>query len=79
MDTGTSSNLDQLDHVRCIWRTIAELQLEIEYADTGHIRTTINTLLEHLRRKELGLSDVDRVALGLMVPDRWQRDWCEVI
>ena len=71
--------MSQFDEIRVLWRTIAELQLEIEYADTGHIRTTINTLLEHLRRKELGLSEIDRLALALMFPQRWERNWCAVV
>ena len=71
--------VSDFDEIRVLWRTIAELQLEIEYADTGHIRTTISTLLEHLRRKELGLSEIDRTALALMFPQRWERDWCAVI
>jgi hypothetical protein len=71
--------VSELDEIRVLWNTIAELQLEIEYADTGYIRTTINTLLEHLRRKELGLSEIDRVALALMFPNRWERDWCAVL
>jgi hypothetical protein len=71
--------VSQLDEVQTLWNTIAELQLQIEYADTGHIRITINTLLEHLRRKELGLSQIDRTALALMFPQRWERDWCAII
>lgn len=71
--------VSELHEIRVLWHTIAELQLEIEYADTGHIRTTINTLLEHLRRKELDLSEIDRVALELIAPDRWEHDWCAVI
>ena len=71
--------MTDLDEIRVLWRTIAELQLEIEYADTGHIRTTINTLLDHVRAKERSLSDQELTALALMQPDRWQRDWCAVL
>ena len=71
--------VNELDEIRVLWTTIAELQLKIEHADTGHIRTTINTLLEHLRRKESGLSQIDRMTLALMFPDRWERDWCAVV
>ena len=71
--------MSDFDEIRVLWHTIAELQLEIEYADTGHIRTTISTLLEHLRRKELALSQIDRTALALMFPQRWERDWCAVV
>ena len=71
--------MTDLDEIRVLWRTIAELQLEIEYADTGHIRTTINSLLDHVRAKERSLSDQEPTALALMQPDRWQRDWCAVI
>lgn len=71
--------MTDLDEIRVLWRTIAELQLEIQYAGTGHIRTTINTLLDHVRAKERHLSDRDRTALALIQPDRWQRDWCSVL
>ena len=71
--------ISDLDKIRVLWHTIAELQLDIQPADTGHIRTTINTLLEHLRRKELALSQIDRTALALMFPQRWERDWCAVV
>lgn len=71
--------MSDFDEIRVLWRTIAELQLQIEYADTGHIRTTINTLLDHVRGKEQCVSDQDLTALALIWPDRWQRDWCAVI
>ena len=71
--------MSQFDEVRVLWRTIAELQLQIQHADTGHIRTTINTLLDHVRAKERRLCDQDLTALALIQPDRWQRDWCAVI
>jgi len=71
--------ISDLDEIRVLWHTIAELQLDIRTADTGHIRTTISTLLEYLRRKELGLSQIDRTALALMFPQRWERDWCAVV
>ena len=71
--------MNDFEQIRVLWHTIAELQLDIQPADTGHIRTTINTLLEHVHRKERSLSDVDRMALELIVPDRWQRDWCAVV
>ena len=71
--------VSQLDEVQTLWNTITELQRAIRPSATGHIRTTITVLLEHLRRKELGLSDIDRVALALMFPQRWERDWCAVL
>ena len=71
--------MSQFDEVRVLWRTIAELQLEIQHADTGHIRTTINTLLNHVRAKGQHLCDQVLTALALIQPDRWQRDWCAVI
>ena len=71
--------VSELDEIRVLWHTIAELQLEIEYADTGHIRTTINTLLDHVRDKEKNLSEIDRTALELIAPNRWEHDWCAVI
>ena len=69
--------VSQLDEVQTLWNTVAELQGAIRPTATGHIRTTINVLLEHLRRKELGLSEIDRVALALMFPQRWERDWLQ--
>jgi len=71
--------VNDLDEIRMLWRTISELQLKIEYTGTGHIRTTISTLLNHVREKERCLSDVDLTALALIHPDRWQRDWHTVL
>jgi hypothetical protein len=69
----------ELDQILVVWKTIAELQKTIRPTATGHICTTINVLLEHLRYKELGLSQIDRVTLALMFPHRWERDWCAVV
>lgn len=71
--------VSKLNEIQVLWHTITELQDHIRPTATGHIRTTITVLLEHLRRKELGLSEIDRVALALMFPQRWERDWCAVI
>jgi hypothetical protein len=71
--------ISDLDEIRVLWHTIAELQLDIQPADTGHIRTTINTLLDHVRAKEKNLGDIDRTALELIAPNRWEHDWCAVI
>ena len=69
--------VSDLDEILVLWDTIAELQCYIQPAATGHVRTTINTLLDHVRRKELELSDIDRTALALMFSDRWERDWLQ--
>ena len=71
--------ISELDRILERWHMIAELSELVQPTDTGHIRTAITVLLDVTREREQRLSSQHRVALELMRPDRWQRDWCAVI
>lgn len=67
--------MTDLDQIRALWLTLDDLSQQIKPTATGHIKTTINVLLDHILTKENSLQPKELTLLALQFPDRWHRQW----